>query len=387
MEEGRGLMEAGLTIIDKLKYVHEDMDRHGNVRIYFWRGAGFKKIRIRLEPGTREFRERYDELLAEPPQPSAPVEDTASTIPGSWRWLCEKYLAECTEFKKMKDQGRKKRRALLEATWAEPFVPGEPDTFATLPVSEMTPRLVKILRDRKADVPEAANDRLKSIRQVFVWAIGDESAESSPARDVPYFSSDGEGFHTWTVAEIEQFNARHAIGTKARLAKDLLLFTGVRRSDVVLLGKQMIRNGWLRFTETKGRDRIVKQREIPVLPELQASIDAFPSDHLTFLVTEFGKPFTANGFGNWFRDQCDLATLPQCSAHGLRKAGATIAAENGATEFQLMAIYGWESPKQAAIYTRKARRKKLAGSGMALINFPTEISSPDSEEKTGEKSN
>jgi hypothetical protein len=50
---------------------------------------------------------------------------------------------------------------------------------------------------------------------------------------------------------------------------------------------------------------------------------------LTFLVTKHGKPFTANGFGNWFRDRCDEARLPQCSAHGLRKAGATIAAENG----------------------------------------------------------
>jgi len=71
--------------------------------------------------------------------------------------------------------------------------------------------------------------------------------------------------------------------------------------------------------------------------------------HLAYLVTEFGKPFTANEFGNWFRKRCDEAGLPQCSAHGLRKAGATIAANTGATEHQLMAIYGWESPKQAAL--------------------------------------
>jgi integrase len=371
MEEGRGLMGASLTIIDRLKYVHEDIDRHGNVRIYFWRGAGHKKTRIRLEPGTPEFRKRYDELLDEPSQLATPAADTAA-MPGSWRWLCEKYLSESIEFKRMKDQGRKRRRAILESTWAEPFVPGEPDAFATIPVSEITPKLVKILRDRKADVPETGNDRLKSIRQVFVWAVADESAESNPARDVPYYPPNSEGFHTWTVDEIGQFDACHALGTKPRLAKDLLLFTGVRRSDVVLLGKQMIRNGWLRFNEVKGREKILKQREIPVLSQLQASIDAFPSDHLTFLVTEFGKPFTANGFGNWFRDQCDLATLPECSAHGLRKAGATIAAENGATEHQLMAIYGWESPKQAAHYTKKARRKKLAGSGMAFLQLPAE---------------
>jgi len=58
-----------------------------------------------------------------------------------------------------------------------------------------------------------------------------------------------------------------------------------------------------------------------------------------------------------------------CSAHGLRKAGATFAAENGATESQLKAIYGWKSAKMAAIYTRKALQKKLAGTGMALISM------------------
>jgi integrase len=88
---------------------------------------------------------------------------------------------------------------------------------------------------------------------------------------------------------------------------------------------------------------------------------------MTFLVTEFGAPFTDAGFGNWFRDRCNEAGLPRCTAHGLRKAGATIAAENGATEHQLMAIYGWESPKQAALYTRKANRKRLAGDAMHLV--------------------
>ncbi len=84
-------------------------------------------------------------------------------------------------------------------------------------------------------------------------------------------------------------------------------------------------------------------------------------------MTEFGKPFTAAGFGNWFRKRCDEAGLKHCSAHGLRKAGVTIGADNGATEHQLMAIYGWESPKQAALYTRKANRKKLAGAAMHLL--------------------
>jgi integrase len=124
---------------------------------------------------------------------------------------------------------------------------------------------------------------------------------------------------------------------------------------------------WLYFTETKGEGIAPKDRALPVLPQLQRVIDATPSGHMTFIVTEFGKPFSANGFGNKFREWCDQAGLPHCSAHGLRKAGATIAAENGATEHQLMAIYGWSSPKQAAHYTKKARRAKLAGAALNLV--------------------
>ena len=106
---------------------------------------------------------------------------------------------------------------------------------------------------------------------------------------------------------------------------------------------------------------------LPVIAELKELIDATPSDHLTFLTTKFGRSFTSNGFGNRFRKWCDEAGLPHCSAHGLRKAGAAIAAENGATATQLMAIFGWKTMKEAERYTRAARQKVLAGSAMRLL--------------------
>jgi integrase len=106
---------------------------------------------------------------------------------------------------------------------------------------------------------------------------------------------------------------------------------------------------------------------LPILPELREVINACPSGQLVYLVTAFNKPFTANGFGNRFRDWCDEAGLNHCSAHGLRKAGATIAADNGATAHQLMAIYGWETLRQAELYTRAANRTRLAGEAMHLL--------------------
>jgi integrase len=169
--------------------------------------------------------------------------------------------------------------------------------------------------------------------------------ERQSVSDVERASYSTDGFHTWTVDEVRQFEERHPIGTKARLALALMLFTGARRGDVVTLGKQHVKDGFLRYIPRKTRHQRMTVSEKPVLPILADIIAKSPTGDLTFLVTKHCKPFTANGFGNWFRDRCDEAGLPQCSAHGLRKAGATIAAENGATDRQLMAMFDWTTPE------------------------------------------
>jgi integrase len=105
---------------------------------------------------------------------------------------------------------------------------------------------------------------------------------------------------------------------------------------------------------------------------LQRIIDATPCGDLTFLVNDWGRPFTDGSFGNKMRDWCNQATLPHCSAHGLRKAGATIAANNGATSRQLMAIFGWDTLKEAERYTRNADQTRLAESAMHLLETKNE---------------
>ncbi len=159
----------------------------------------------------------------------------------------------------------------------------------------------------------------------------------------------------------------------------------MRRSDVVKLGKGMERDGALHFTVTKGALRKgrpgasgAKRLSLPILPALRAILDAAPSGHMTYLVTEHGRPFTAPGFGNKFRDWCNQAGLRHCSAHGIRKFDATAAAENGATAHQLMAMFGWDSIKQAEHYTRKASQQKLATGAMRLLTR-------NNEERTGDK--
>ena len=105
-----------------------------------------------------------------------------------------------------------------------------------------------------------------------------------------------------------------------------------------------------------------------MLPALQQIIAASPCGDLTFLVNHWNRSFTDAGFGNKFRQWCNEAGLRHCSAHGLRKAGATIAAENGATSQQLMAIFGGTSLKMAELYARAADQKRLAESAMHMLD-------------------
>jgi integrase len=129
----------------------------------------------------------------------------------------------------------------------------------------------------------------------------------------------------------------------------------------------MLNNGWWRFQPEKTKTTTGDELQLPLLPQLAAELSYAKHNHSTFLVTDFGRPFTSNGFGNKFKRWCVEAELTHCSAHGLRKAGATFAAENGATESQLRAMYGWRSAKMASHYTGKAAQKKLAAAGMPLI--------------------
>lgn len=357
----------GRVLTERFRYVYEDVDRHGNVRIYFWRGKGHRKTRLHAKPGTLEFRTEYEAALAGTTEAPTKVADTPTrSTPNTYRWLCEHYFRS-HEYERLDPRTQRVRRRILETTWDEPTEPGAPTLFADFPLHRFGSKAVRVLRDRKHDHPEAANSRVKAIRQVFAWGLESERVAANPARDVRYLKSRSTGFHRWTVEEVEQYEARHLIGTKARLALALLMFTGVRRSDVVLFGRQHVRQGNLRFTQQKNRNRNPVTLEIPVLPILQEIIDQSPTGDLTFLVTEFGKPFTANGFGNKMREWCDQAGLPNCSAHGLRKAAATIAAENGATPHQLMAIFGWRTLKEAERYTREAAQKKLASAAMGML--------------------
>jgi hypothetical protein len=128
------------------------------------------------------------------------------------------------------------------------------------------------------------------------------------------------------------------------------------------MGRQHIRNGVLTVRQVKTGAEL----PIPVHPEL----DGIRADMsgMTFLTTQFGKPFTAAGFGNWFREQCNDAGLAHCSAHGLCKAAARRLAEAECTEHEIAAITGHATLREIARYTKAADQQRLARAAMEKVS-------------------
>lgn len=353
-----------------LKFLVEDVDRHGRVRIYF-RRKGARKIVLKSAPGSPEFFAEYRQAMAGT-HPGTKTKPKSSAPQGSLRALIEAYY-ESSDFTTLADSTQIARRRVLDAICLEPLSKDDPTPISHLPACTLPPSAVRILRERKAATPQAANIRVKALRRVYSWGIEAEKVSTNPARDIKRIKGRKGGHHTWTIDEVRQFIKRHPLGTKPHLALAILLFSGVRRSDAVRLGRQCEKGETLRFTPYKTRRQKPGLITIPILPILRRTIAATPSGNMTYLVTAYGKPFSIAGFGMRFREWCDQAGLPHCSAHGLRKAGAVMLTEMGATPHQLKAIYGWESLDEVELYTKGARQALLAAQAMPLLESGTNV--------------
>jgi integrase len=180
------------------------------------------------------------------------------------------------------------------------------------------------------------------------------------------------GFRPWSEENVAAFVARHAIGTQAHLAMQLMLCLSVRASDAVQIGPRHIRKtreqplGILdNYQPQKGRRTGGNHVTVPLHEDLAAAIAATPvigSD--TYLVTSFGRPFTAKGFVNKMRQWCNEAGLPECTSHGLRKLCLTRLAEAGCTAFEIASISGHKDLREVQLYVEAANRKKLAASAI-----------------------
>jgi integrase len=369
-----------------LQYLVRDRDRHGNERLYVRKRGRRSKIRIREEFGSPAFWKAYGaavEKLRGPeeatPTKAPKVETKSGWASQTFGWLVDKYF-DSPEYTGLDTQSQNTRRSVLSGCVQEPFSDTDPDPIGNCPLQHLTSKKIKRLRDLKvrAGLPGAANNRKKYLSSMFGWAIEAELMATNPARDVKRKKYATEGFHTWTEAEVAAFEKQHPIGTKARLALALYLYLGVRKGDMVKLGPKNIHEPTapgeprtIRFTPGKTRYKRLRESVKPILPALEHILERSPTGAKAFLETSRGKPHGAKGFGKHMRGWCTEAGLSlDCTSHGLRKVGATRCAEAGATEYQMMAIFDWDTPAQAATYIKEANRKRMTMTSAHMLEQP-----------------
>ena len=271
--------------------------------------------------------------------------------PGSVAAVVAEYFDSQQFFGSKKAGTQRMRRGILQRFRS---------AYGERPFALLPPEWIEALLDAKP--PHAARSWLATLRSLCEFALKRGWLRTNPAANIKLRSVKSDGFHCWTDDEIAQFEAHHPIGSKPRLALALLLYTAQRRSDVVRMGRQHVRNGALMVKQEKTGKPLV----IPVHPELRAILDATPSEHLTFLVTATGKPYGANHFSETFREWCNAAGLPKhCSAHGLRKAACRRLAEAGASANEIASISGHANLNEVARYTAAADQARLAHNAMA----------------------
>jgi integrase len=346
------------------RYINAYVDRTGKARYYF-RRAGFKSMALPGIPWSPEFMQAYEIAKAEQPAPVG----ASRVLPGSLHALAANYYGSA-DFLRMKSNSQQVRRNIIERFCREADTNGlrNGDKRAALLQRE---HIERFMEARKSH-PESANGLRKALRALMQHAVKIKMRSDDPTQGIRKIAPKSKrGFHTWTEQEIARFQELYAVGSKPRLALELGLWTGQARQDVIAMGPQHIQGGLLRWVRGKTAQTTGIEVYIEETAEIRQIIDASPNGHLTFLVTEFGKPFTAAGFGNWFRGQCNAAGLPHCSFHGLRKACARRMAESGCTPHEIAAITGHATLKEVARYTADAERKRLAKSAMQKVKLRT----------------
>ena len=198
----------------ELPYLSREENRHGNECLFVRRHG--KRIRIREQEGTPAFAKAYTEALDKLAKPleSDDRERKAAAKSGTMGWLAARYFAESEEFKKLYKKSQQARRSCIEDCLREPRVPGSTDLIRDCPVSQFTAAHVKMLRDRKAKQPGAANNRRKHLSAMCSWAVEANLMPMNYVRDIKSIQTASGGFHTWTVPEVERYPKRHPIGTR-----------------------------------------------------------------------------------------------------------------------------------------------------------------------------
>jgi integrase len=321
-----------------------EVTRHGRVKWYVRVGKG-PRIRVAAF-GTPEFDAEYEAAI----QGGQPRRIKRGPTAGSLAWLIARYR-ETTAWTTLSMATRRQRENILEQVI---------ETSGDKPIGAANQAAIEAGRDRRT--PHQGRHFLDTMRGLFRWA-----AKAKHSKDPTLGVEDparpkSDGFRPWTEEHVAAFHNRWPIGTRERVWLDVLLYTGLRRGDAVRLGRQHVPNGSGALKTEKTGTEVT----LTILPVLAKTLKAGPCGDLTFIVGADGRAFVKEAFGNAFRKACSKAGVPG-SAHGVRKLAATTMADNGATEAQLEAMFGWTGGRMASLYTRSANRRRLATSSAHLL--------------------
>jgi len=363
-------------------------DRHGKLR-WRYRKSGHPTYYFNHPPDTPGFKEELDACRR---GLSVKVGEGRS-IPRSVSDLVGRYY-QSTDFNSGGPADQQRRRLLIESfreEFGNDLVAGFGFEHIEAILNERSKK--RQVGKRTVGGKVAAQSLRKQLRRLFAYARRLQWVAANPVEEAGRIKAPKTGgYHTWSEAEIRQYQSRHPLGTRARLALEIMLWTWQRRGDARLFGPSDLKDGKFNYRQGKtGKDLW-----LPAAPQLLDAIAAIqrkPNALLglrTYLVTEFGKPFSAAGFGNKMREWCDEAGLPNCTSHGLRKAGARRAAQLGAGNQGLKAVGGWSGESEVAIYTAAVEQEALAAAtlgrvieadlanrGDEVANFQTEV--PENE--------
>jgi integrase len=238
--------------------------------------------------------------------------------------------------------------------------------FGNFHIAKFTHAQLATMVDRTARKhPGSARELLRVMRAIFGHArtLGYRADDpTSGLKKAPLKNPDGH--YSWIEADIEQYRAHHAIGTTARLAFEIALNTGLRRSDIVVVGRQHVRaDGKIRIMPKKTEAKRIWVT-IPMHPDLAAAIAVMPArdSGLAWLGNPAtGRDFSDDTFGKAFAAWCTEAGLPaKCRAHGLRKAIVRRLVDLGVEILDIMTVTGHRDPKTFMIYARDRDSEKLA---------------------------
>jgi integrase len=318
---------------------HVERNRVKNKNYYYFRKG--KGARIRLpDYGAPEFNHAYAAALAGQPKP-APKRDRQGTIGA----LIQSYLRSSAfiGLRQTSKAGYMRRLDRIRQDHGHRTVDGL-----------TRQRIISAFLEPYACSPGAALDTLKKLRILIRHAMDLGQLQHDPSIGIKRQKT--KEVRAWFDAELAAFEARWPIGTKQRAAYELMLNAGPARADVHRVTWTQIDNEGFQYTRQKTGVPVA----VAMAASLRAAFDALPRNHVTIINTEFGKPFTVDGFSGFMRDAIKAAGITDlsCRPHGLRKTFGRLLADAGASAHDIMAAMGHITLAEAQRYTREADRRR-----------------------------